>query len=120
MPDDPNPGDPVHRHDAPWRDRELLQAAINHHGSLSKVADRFDCAVSTISRWRSRHNIDYNNPNQPGNEPYHDRNILLLVLRETESMTATAREFNVARSTIRRWIDRHDITPDEYQNTHHD
>ena len=94
-------------------DKELLeQLYISEGQSLREVADQLGCSITPVSEWLDRHGI----PTHPvgrnlDSHPVSDDGSRLRELYEGREMSTTgiADKFGVARSSVLRWFEWHEI-----------
>lgn len=128
---DPSEAKLVRRDEAPYRDPETLERL--YHGesmTVREIAEKFDVAKMTISRWLRKHDIDTRTPNESCNirgtqagptkdgphtnpewlgEKYHDEGLTAQEMADEAGVESEV--------TILRQMEKHDIerrTPGDY------
>jgi len=100
----------------PWKEADWLRDQyLSQQKSIYQIADEQDCDEKTIRNWLAKHGIetrDYSDRHPASREhrKYRDEDWLRTQYVNMEKTAATiADDCDVSRTTIYRWLDRHDI-----------
>ena len=97
--------------------QELIQFIIdNNVSSYNQLSEKYNVANSTISRWLRLYSIKLSNYSNKRKKPSKQELIQFIIDNNVSSYDQLSEKYNVAKSTISRWLRLYSIKLSNYSN----